>query len=156
VYYKAQLDSSDKFAPKLNANDLCYKNNLQLLLGYAREEDLSKILLRSYNLTHFVTKVDNDSYFAYLSDQIHFFFFYGAMSLVIVLKYMKDHNHLLLLKATLTENPKEANLKSVLAVVSMLTDKFERVAQNNPNDIITKYKDGIRDCVRELFPDVQN
>ena len=155
VYYKAQLDSSDKFAPKLNANDLCYKNNLQLLLGYAREEDLSKILLRSYNLTHFVTKVDNDSYFAYLSDQIHFFFFYGAMSLVIVLKYMKDHNHLLLLKATLTEHPKEANLKSVLAVVSMLTDKFERVAQNNPNDIITKYKDGIRDCVRELFPDAQ-
>lgn len=152
VFYKAQASTESGVPTKFNAQDLYDESNFMSLLKHANDVDLSKILLRSYDLTHFVTRVENDSYFAYLSDQIHFFFFYGAMSLVIVLKYLTDVGKLSLLKKITPERVNGPKVKDVLTVLNLLIQKFERVAQNNPNDVITKYKNGIKHCIAEHFP----
>lgn len=152
VFYKAQASTESGVPTKFNAQDLYDESNFMSLLKHANDVDLSKILLRSYDLTHFVARVENDSYFAYLSDQIHFFFFYGAMSLVIVLKYLTDVGKLSLLKKITPERVNGPKVKDVLTVVNLLIQKFERVAQNNPNDVITKYKNGIKHCIAEHFP----
>ncbi|GEQ72556.1 hypothetical protein JCM33374_g6243 [Metschnikowia sp. JCM 33374] len=164
VFHKAQASSENDTAQKNGTQGLCDTDNLSTLLKYASDVDLSKILLRSYNLTHFVTKVENDSYFAYLSDQIHFFFFYGAMSLVIVLKFLKDNDKLSLLDGISSEllndwksgdgELGDWKLRCALRVVDLLSQKFDRVAQDNPNDIITKYKNSISDCIGALFPNI--
>ncbi|OBA19228.1 hypothetical protein METBIDRAFT_46784 [Metschnikowia bicuspidata var. bicuspidata NRRL YB-4993] len=152
VYYKGQANSGDEILTRYNGKEFCESQNLMRLLKHAADADLSKILLRSFTLTHFVTKVDNDSYFAYLSDQIHFFFFYGAISLVTTLKILSDESKLSLLKSLPTEHLGSHTMKSILKIVKLLTQKFEKVAQDNPNDIITQYKNGIRDCVERLSP----
>lgn len=149
TYCKDQV-LSKKSERLFEANDL---ESIEGILSKADKTQLIKILYHSYTLVNFVTRVDDDSYFAYLSDQIHFFFFYGAIVLVTILKYIAEHDKLdHIVEAQIGEFD-EKNYTLILDPVTLLVEKYARVAQENANDIITKYRNGIVECIQRQFPD---
>lgn len=134
--------------------DIFHRDTMGDLLKYADKTSLIKIVSHAYTLVMFILTIEDDSYFAYLSDQIHFCFFYGALTLLKTLEFLKtnDKLHYLNDPDATAKGLSEKDWKVALAGVSMLVEKYERVAQDNPDDIITMYKNGVLECLHALFP----
>lgn len=126
------------------------------ILKYADKASLIEIVTHAHALVKFILNIEDDSYFAYLSDQIHFCFFFGALTLMKTLKFLKtnDKLHYLNNAGASSKGLSEQNWKSSLKGIFLLIEKYERVTQDNPDDIITKYKGGLVECLQLLFPGV--
>lgn len=124
---------------------------LQVLFNHSNDETLTKIIHHAFHLVSFVLLVEDDSYFAYLSDQIFFFFYFGAIVLVKTTRYALDHEKMYCLN-DIDESFDEKDWKGVLTPVRLVIEKFGRVANMNSFDIITQYRKGITKCLHENFP----
>lgn len=129
---------------------------IHILFNYCNDKILSMILSHAYHLVHFVTLVEDDLYFAYLSDQIFFSFYFGAIVLIKTTKHALDHKKLHCLNGIDDPSINQDNWEPVLTPVQLLIEKFDRVAENNPFDIITNYRMGISGCLDEIFPGIFN
>lgn len=125
---------------------------IHILFNYSTDETLTKILYHAFHLVNFVLLVEDDLYFAYLSDQIFFFFYFGAIVLIKTMKHILDHDKLYCMKDVQDAAVDEKNWRAALTPVILLIEKFGRVAENNSYDIISKYKMGIIKCLEENFP----
>lgn len=125
---------------------------IHILFNYSTDETLAKILYHSFHLVNFVLLVEDDLYFAYLSDQIYFFFYFGAIALIKTTKHILDHDKLYCMNDVEDASVDEKNWRAALTPVNLLIEKFGRVAENNSHDIITKYRLGITKCLEENFP----
>lgn len=134
--------------------DLFDADLLEDVLKYADKASVIEIVTHAYALVEFILNIEDDSYFAYLSDQIHFCFFFGALTLMRTLKFLKtnDKLHYLNSAGASSKGLSEQNWKSSLKGIFLLIEKYEHVTQDNPDDIITKYKGGLVECLQLLFP----
>lgn len=122
----------------LQKNDAAAFENdsIAFVADHADEETLAKLAHHAALLVAFVNSIENDAYFAYLSDQIHFMFYYGGLVLIRLAKSMQDQGHRL-----------EAQ---VVADLHTLVEKFDRVGRDS-GDVVTKYRDGLRASLLENF-----
>lgn len=136
--------------------DLFHPDTTEDVLKYADKTSLIKIVTHSHTLVKFISTIEDDSYFAYLSDQVHFCFFFGALTLIKSLKFLRtnDKLHYLNDQEARSKGLGETTWKQALDGIKLLIEKYERVAQDNPDDIITKYKIGLISCLHQLFPGV--
>lgn len=137
-------------------SDFFHADAIEDILKYADKASLIKIVSHAHTLVKFILTIEDDSYFAYLSDQIHFCFYFGALTLIKGLKFLKTSDKLHYLNDTdaAIKGLSESNWKLALECIDLLIDKYERVAQDNPDDIITMYKKGLLECLHVLFPGV--
>lgn len=132
------------------------QGTMDQVLEYADKESLIEIVSHSYSLVKFIQMVEDDSYFAYLSDQIHFFFFFGGLILIKSLQFLKNKDKLHYLNEPILRSKglSEIEWKVALDSVDMLIKKYATVGQENNHDILTKYKNGLKECLKNLFPTV--
>lgn len=138
------------------ARDFVHSDTIDDILKYADKTSLIKIVSHAHTLVKFILTIEDDSYFAYLSDQIHFCFYFGALTLMKSLKFLKtnDKLHYLNDAEATSKGLSESRWKRSLDGIKLLVEKYERVAQDNPDDIITMYESGLTECLHLLFPGV--
>lgn len=152
-YTFAKIEIASKVSRKLP--DFMQINELELLdpiLAYADKDSIIKIMKHSLTLVGFISTVTDDSYFAYLSDQVHFFFFFGGLVTMKALSFLKNNDKLHYLNECDCKDVDEKSWRHALDSVKLLIDKFDRVAQDNTDDVITKYKNGLLECLELMFP----
>lgn len=111
---------------------------------------LGRIISSAYYLVEFAEKIENDSYYAYLSDQIHFFFYFGCIVLLKSLSHLKASKRLYFLEDQ--EDLKELSWKDALVKAYLLIEKLSRICQDNPSDLLTSYRDGLLLTLKQNFP----
>ncbi|KAK6462298.1 hypothetical protein DFJ63DRAFT_152654 [Scheffersomyces coipomensis] len=151
----------DNSSSNPNSNSSLYdENNIRYVLSHTSKQDILKMLECSYSVVRFVNDIASDSYFAYLSDQIHFCFYFSAICLMNILKYLitsststTQGNGLKLLDDLLITNPdlliSSNNYQPIIEDLKNLINKFNRVGQDNKDDIISKYKTGLQNYLEE-------
>lgn len=127
--------------------DLYENDNIYFILDNSDGKSLRKMLESSYDLVKFVKTVESNSYFAYLSDQLHFCFYFGALFLLKILHYLKDTKQL----EVVNSFDGNTNLEVVLADIHELIGKFEKIGGYSSN-IIVKYYEGLQKIIDETFP----
>lgn len=158
IYYSygyTKIMLASKIGTKMGAFLDIYNNkeSIDAVLEFCDKESIVQMFAHAYHLVQFILTIENDSYFAYLSDQIHFCFYFGALVLIRILRFLKENDKLHYLNVI--QDPKgvsESNWKVVFESVNLLIDKYDVVAQDNRDDIITKYKNGLIECMEQLFP----
>ncbi|KAG7192715.1 uncharacterized protein KQ657_001498 [Scheffersomyces spartinae] len=125
IYYKLKLEGKFKKNP---TNYIPQLGNLDSVLELANMADLAIMYQYALNVVSTIRNIENDAYFAYLSDQIHFFFYFAGIVLVKMIECFK------LKKVAIDYRPSRSCLK-------LLTKKFDAVGLNN--DLISTYKNGL-------------
>lgn len=150
-----------------NIGDFFNQDNIKFILQQMDVANLKNFLRYGNNLLNFIKLINNNSYFAYLSDQLHFCFYFTS---VVLIKYLSmfDHHPSSNDQEGEIENVYLANLRvkklfnqndkvSILSNVRLLITKFNNINNNNmiDNDIISKYKLGLRYNLNMHFPEYQ-
>ncbi|RLV91021.1 hypothetical protein JA1_004156 [Spathaspora sp. JA1] len=94
-------------------------------------------LIEMFNHAYHVVKQVNDSddvSFAYLSDQVHFCFYFAALCLIKIL-YQLENNE---------------DKENGLGLIKVLIDKFTVISDSN--NVVFRYKRGIVSCLQRYFP----
>lgn len=114
---------------------------------------ISQIISSAYYLVDFSIKIQNDSYYAYLSDQIHFFFYFGCVVLLKGLSHLKAHDKLHYLNDQNDQNElTESTWKDALVKSKQLVEKLTRICQDNTDDLLTNYRDSLVGIMQLEFP----
>ncbi|CUM65384.1 uncharacterized protein PRCAT00003020001 [Priceomyces carsonii] len=131
--------------------DLYGENNIGFILPRCDKQSLIKMTRHANNVVKSINVIESDSYFAYLSDQIHFCFYFSAIILIKLLKYFKTSEQLDILDGI--ELDKNSNSESAFVEIKTnidnLIEKYGRIGQGNSDDIITKYKFGLEDVLKK-------
>ncbi|CAH6721323.1 hypothetical protein CLIB1444_05S08526 [[Candida] jaroonii] len=130
----------------LHDHNLFNKDNIKFILSQCDEVSLKKLFEFSNILINFITLINNDSYFAYLSDQLLFCFYFGGIFLLNYLKFIDESDNFQLLGLT------NANDLNSLNNIKLLIDKFDRISGDSNDDILVKYKLGLKHELLNTFP----
>lgn len=161
-YFKNGLECAQKFGPTLPS--LFEEDNLRFILKNCDPESLIQMIHHAHEAVRFVKAIESDSYFAYLSDQLHFCFYFCGVMAVHLVKWLTDSNQGDLLEKLIIDDDedeilnnrdkgtKSHNFEIILHEVNYLIHKFQLIGQDNANDILTSYHLGLELCVRENFP----
>lgn len=122
--------------------DIFDNNNVDYVLRHCDSRSLREMVSHACQLLKFVNVIDSDSYFAYLSDQVHFCFYFATILLIKILSFLRSK------KLQLVSDI--CNLDSVLKDINLLLVKFHRIQQNT-DDVVTKYELGIRYALHKQF-----
>ncbi|CAR66337.1 DEHA2F13222p [Debaryomyces hansenii CBS767] len=122
--------------------DIFDDNNVDYVLRHCNSRSLREMITHACQLLKFVNVVDSDSYFAYLSDQIHFCFYFTTIILIKILSFIRSQ------KLQMVSDM--CNLDSVLKDINLLLGKFHTIQQDD-DDIVTKYELGIRYALHKSF-----
>ncbi|KAG2732131.1 hypothetical protein G9P44_004548 [Scheffersomyces stipitis] len=136
-------NSPDNGGDLLATAPMYEERNISYILENSDRNSLSKMFHHSYNVVKFVNDIESDSYFAYLSDQLHFCFYFSGICLVNILRYVIDNGQLNVLGGS--------EVSEIVKDIRNLIDKFSRVGQDNQDDIITKYKIGLENHLSEYL-----
>lgn len=129
------------------------QGNLLQQLTDCDRVSLCQIVSSAYYLVDFSIKVENDSYYAYLSDQIHFFFYFGCVVLLKGLSHLKAHDKLHYLNDLEDHHEfREETWKEALVKSQQLVLKLTRICQDNPDDLLTSYRDSLVGTMKQEFP----
>lgn len=120
----------------MHFDEIYSKENLETVLGRCSGKSLISILEHAKQLLQFENMVDNDSYFAFLSDQIHFCFYFAG------LVYMKTYESLL--KTHLVDMKTE---KGTFQHIKDLVSRFTRVSQGLNQDLLLSYQEGLQEIL---------
>lgn len=124
------------------AFDVYSEHSLSTILRSCTKENLLSLLEHGNHLLLFEKMIDNDSYFACLSDQIHFCFYFGAIVIMKTFLYLQNNHQEKIIDA--------GKRKETLRLIQSLIDRLTRVSQGMKNDILTKYRDGLLDMLKLL------
>lgn len=137
-------------------NSLSEPNVPDRLLGALADCDrtsICQVIGSAYYLVSFSIKIQNDSYYAYLSDQIHFFFYFGCMVLLKALSHLKSIDKLHYLNDLDDQDElNEQTWKEALVKSRKLVDKLTRICQDNTDDLLTSYRDSLVGVMEQDFP----
>lgn len=89
--------------------------------------------------------VKDDSYFAYLSDQIHFSAYFGAVVLIHCIKLLRDNRNLDFLPTKLGG----VDVSQILGAVNYLIKRLDKIGQFK-DDIVQKYSSCLHSLLHEL------
>lgn len=131
-----------------STNEMFNEDNVKFIMGVCSDADKLKLFEYSNNIVNFINLISNDSYFAYLSDQLQFSFFFAAIFLLKYLYVLEQENNLSLLNMT------NVNDLNCLTNIKLLISKFNNINNNetNDNDIISKFKNSVKFQMKKLFP----
>lgn len=118
------------------------EDKIVFLLKNADDVTLGKILMHAINLVRFINVIESDSYFAYLSDQIHFCFFYAATILLKLLRWGNDRN--------LYDEREVLEIKGDLTLLIL---KFQMMSSstNSHDDLTSRYCKALQLGFAECF-----
>lgn len=126
-------------------NDIFDQNNIGFILSICDDTSIKKLFEFSNTLVGFITMIHNDSYFAYLSDQLVFCFYFGGVFLINLLKWTIDNDRLAVLGLV------DVNEINSLDNIALLISKFERISGDSSDDILMKYKVGLKYEMNRCF-----
>lgn len=142
--------------------DLFNQDSIKFVLQQMDLQNLKNFLKYGINLLNFIKLINNNSYFAYLSDQLHFCFYFTA---IVMIKYLSLFDHK---GPGDDQNGNLANLGvkklynqqdkiAILNNVKLLITKFNNINTVNvlDNDIISKYKLSLKFNLNVHYPDFQ-
>lgn len=136
----------------LSADNLDYSSDspyeikkISGIIGKSDEDSFSIMLNHSFNLVAFVNAVKDDSYFAYLSDQIHFSAYFGAVVLIHCIKLLRDNRNLDFLPTKLGG----VDVSQILGAVNYLIKRLDKIGQFK-DDIVQKYSSCLHSLLHEL------
>ncbi|CUM47552.1 unnamed protein product [Debaryomyces tyrocola] len=142
VIYAYNYRRSTLIDANLPVFDIFDDHNVDNVLHHCNSQSLREMVVHACQLLKFVNVIDSDSYFAYLSDQIHFCFYFTTIILIKILSFIR------LQKLQMVSDM--CNLDSVLKDINLLLRKFHTIQQDT-NDIVTKYELGIKYALHKLF-----
>ncbi|KAL7666780.1 Zn(2)-C6 fungal-type domain-containing protein [[Candida] zeylanoides] len=118
------------------------EDKIVFLLKNADDVTLGKILMHAINLVRFINVIESDSYFAYLSDQIHFCFFYAATILLKLLRWGNDRNLF-----------DEREVLEIKGDLTLLISKFQMMSSstNSHDDLTSRYCKALQSGFAECF-----
>lgn len=131
-----------------STNETFNEDNVKFIMSVCSDSDKLKLFEYSNNIINFINLINNDSYFAYLSDQLQFSFYFAAIFLMKFLHVLQQENNLTLL------NMSGVNDLNCLTNIKLLINKFHNINNNetNDNDIISKFKNSVKFQMKKLFP----
>lgn len=123
------------------------EDKIVFLLKNADDVTLGKILMHAINLVRFINVIESDSYFAYLSDQIHFCFFYAATILLKLLRRGNDRNPY-----------GEREVLEIKEDLTLLILKFQMMSSstNSPDDLTSRYCKALQLGFAECFANTED
>lgn len=137
--------------PRLTTLDM--QDRLLGVLCDCDRKRLRQIIGSAYYLVEFTILIDDDSYYAYLSDQIHFFFYFGCVVLLNALSYLKSNEKLYYLNDLKDhEDLRELTWKVALVKSTKFAERLTRICQDNPDDLLTSYRDSLIQILQKDFP----
>jgi len=122
--------------------DIFDNNNVDYVLRNCDSRSLREMVSHACQLLKFVNAIDSDSYFAYLSDQVHFCFYFATILLIKILSFLRSQ------KLQLVSDI--CNFDSVLKDINLLLVKFHTIQQNT-DDVLAEYEIAIRYALHKLF-----
>lgn len=122
-------------------DDIQYATSLPLILKTVYVEDYEDLQEHCRKLLLFGESIDNDVYFACLSDQIHFCFYFTAVLLIRMHHDLLDRDPDIILPIVWDET---------IMHIHNLIALFTRVSRGMKEDILTKYCNGIQQCLDEM------
>lgn len=122
--------------------DIFDNNNVDYVLRNCDSRSLREMVSHACQLLKFVKAIDSDSYFAYLSDQVHFCFYFATILLIKILSFLRSQ------KLQLVSDI--CNFDSVLKDINLLLVKFHTIQQNT-DDVLAEYEIAIRYALHKLF-----
>jgi hypothetical protein len=135
--------------------DLYKENNIEFILSHCDKNSLVQMLDYSYKVVKFINFIESDSYFAYLSDQIHFCFYFSGVCLIKLNKYLITSDQLKLLDEVETnQEDSRSTQELIITDLKNLIEKFGRIGQENKDDIISKYKVGLETMLEGVFHNI--
>ena len=142
-YHKIKQNSGKKRSPIYD------ETSIQFVIELSDSESIKKMIHFSYLVVRKVHNIENDSYFAYLSDQIHISFYFSGLLFIKLLFHLVSQNTLLVLNSTIGPDLDPLDLKTMIHDLHELINIFIRIGQGNPDDILTKYGSGLRKALDE-------
>lgn len=148
----SSMKNSSTFIP------LYEQDNMNYILEHCDDNSLIKILEHSNNVVKIINILESDSYFAYLSDQLHFCFYFCSLCLIKTLTYLKSNGKEYILSKAYNAKASDMGYSNTLSDdsyrdIKSLIEKYRIIAQNNPNDIISKYRMGLERLLKSLALD---
>lgn len=128
-------------AIKFQAFDIFDTNNVEYVLEHFDPQSVRQLIAHACQLLKFVNDIDSDAYFAYLSDQIHFCFYFSTILLIRLLSSLDDEEKALVSGIF--------NIDSVLKDIHVLLGKFHTILQS-ADDVIAKYELGVTYALQKL------
>lgn len=124
-------------------------DNIKFILGICSLQDKTKMFEHANHIVSFINLINNDSYFAYLSDQLQFCFYFSGVFLLKLLHVSKMENTLNVLDLN------DVNDLNSLDNIRLLIQKFNNIniVESNDNDIISKFKISLKYQFKKLFPE---
>ncbi|EGW34046.1 uncharacterized protein SPAPADRAFT_134248 [Spathaspora passalidarum NRRL Y-27907] len=140
IYYGYEYHKS-----KITGRKVEFLSNASLnVLNYANEFSLIEMFNHAYSLVKEINNLEDDIGFSYLSDQIHFCFYFAALCLIKILYQCttgKGYSEQL------------SEKENVMEVVNTLVDKFSTISRGDSNNAAFKYKSGIEQILQSHFPE---
>ncbi|CAK9437382.1 uncharacterized protein LODBEIA_P17600 [Lodderomyces beijingensis] len=149
IYYFRLFQRTETEANDAGKKKMMDLTNANQVLSQASVEELVKMYSHSQAVIFHINAINNDSYVAYLSDQIHFCAYYCGMIYIKVAALLveKGQSSSLLEAKELTT---KAGRNKVLKTVELLTDKFSRIIMKEGEDIISKFANSLDFCLQEV------
>lgn len=149
-YFKSLL----KGGRKPDTAKLYEEDGLQSILPLCDETSLLCMIRHAYEAIRVANGIDSDSYFAYLSDQLHFCFYFAGIVLVSFLRWVADSDALLkkLELSTAAYTGGNSTIDVMVDAVVRLVERLTIILGNNHTDILMAYRDGLHATLTRNFP----
>ncbi|ODV81261.1 uncharacterized protein CANTADRAFT_339225 [Suhomyces tanzawaensis NRRL Y-17324] len=149
-YQKSLLVTTGHTISQLDERASLYdENHIDFIFGFSDKDSLVKMIQHAYNVVRFVNVIESDSYFAYLSDQVHFCFYFSGICLIKLLRFVVETKQTGLL-AKIDHMEISDSLDGPVGDIKVLIHKFKSVGQGNEGDVITKYERGLTRGLEDL------
>lgn len=122
---------------------------LDLILEQCLPQNLLMMYQHAWNILDHVKQITSESYFAYLSDQIHFCFYFSGVLLSRILHLVITHDiaHIEEFKDIKTKRGLTRQLQPIVS----LSKKIDGFLSTSDPVILAKYNAGLKHCIDEVL-----
>ncbi|KAI5958907.1 hypothetical protein KGF57_002341 [Candida theae] len=122
---------------------------LDLILKQCQPQNLLSMYQHARDLLEHIKQISSESYFAYLSDQLHFCFYFSGVLLSRILRLAVTSN-LSHLEEFKDVNTKRGLTRRLQPIVN-LTRKIDGFLSDSDPVILAKYNTGLKHCIEDVL-----
>lgn len=116
------------------------QTKISIVLMNADDNSLIKMIHHGYSVVKTAKQIESDSYFAYLSDQVHFMFFFAGILLIYLMKFINSNSKLSVLN-NIDNNDILIDPKVINTDLQTLINKLITVSQGFKRDLLYNYSE---------------
>ncbi|ANZ74898.1 BA75_02405T0 [Komagataella pastoris] len=151
-FKKLQSETTDVIYPGIQDSSV-----IDRILDVADSVSMRSMLYHTEKVLDSINSVDNSSYFAFLSDQVHFICVYSALVMVRLLRVITNRDRISV--ESVNEDLNQVEISSLELTRKLdrcykLSVRYKQVSVDE-NDIPQKYATAIQSALVETFPTVQ-